>query len=352
MMETRLNTDSILPPFFVREKFSVWLPSVMRIGAVRGAKFGSRSPSVATTTPWGEQMDLDTFQKAALVTDNTDRNYEDQESRKDIVVALLGIAGELGTLSTAYKKFLRDGPSYGLYKDNVREELGDLLWYMAVLAHKFDLTLSEIAEHNLAKASSRWGTQHDAVQSLYDAHFPSHEQFPRMFTVRFSEQGTERKKVILELDGELLGDHLTDNSKDEDGYRYHDAFHLAFATILGWSPVLRKLMKKKRRSDPATDENDDGGRAIVIEEGITAFIFEYAEAHNRLAGVRAVDFDVLTTVKSMTRRLEVQSRSLNDWEVAIMRGFEIFRLLTENTGGFVTCDLDKGNISYAPEKVT
>jgi hypothetical protein len=53
-------------------------------------------------------MDLDDFQRRALTTDNTAQNYEGEQGRKDIVVALLGIAGELGTLATAYKKFLLD----------------------------------------------------------------------------------------------------------------------------------------------------------------------------------------------------------------------------------------------------
>ncbi len=219
-------------------------------------------------------MDLDEFQKSALTTDNTAQHYEGDESRKDLVVALLGIAGELGTLATAYKKYLRDGPSYGPYQENIREELGDLLWYVAVLANKFDLTLSEIAESNLEKTGLRWATQNTITHPPYDIDFPPSEQFPRAFSIHFLEDVNERDhKVILELDGVPLGDSLTDNARDEDGYRFHDAFHLAFASVLGWSPVLRKLMGRKRKSDSDIDRNEDGGRAIVIEEGISAYVF-------------------------------------------------------------------------------
>ena len=46
-------------------------------------------------------------------------------------------------------------------------------------------------------------------------------------------------------------------------------FHFAHAVYLGWSPVLRALLKSKRKSDPRFDENQDGARAQIIEEGVS-----------------------------------------------------------------------------------
>ena len=46
-------------------------------------------------------------------------------------------------------------------------------------------------------------------------------------------------------------------------------------------------MRRKRKSDPKVDEVEDGGRAIVIEEGISAMVFSYAERRNFLEGPRA-----------------------------------------------------------------
>lgn len=295
-------------------------------------------------------MDLDEFQKGALQTDNTAHNYEQKEARKDIVVAILGVAGELGTLATAYKKFLRDGPAYRLYATNVKEELGDLLWYVAVLADKFELRLSEIAASNLQKVNERWGGIPAVADGpLYDEGFPPNEQLPRSFSIKFEQRTVEgNTKVTMDFDGIPLGNSLTDNSDFEDGYRYHDAFHLAFAVMLGWSPVLRKLMGRKRRSDKKVDENQDGGRAIVIEEGIAAYVFEYGEAHQGLEGVRSVDFDVLKTVKSMTQRLEVSTKSWSEWERAIMAAYEIFRSLKFAEGGWVDGDLVRRTIRFRP----
>lgn len=306
--------------------------------------------AISAPTSRGNTMDLDEFQRRVLETDNTDRNYEGQEQRKDIIVAILGIAGELGTLATAHKKFLRDGPSYEPYREDVREEIGDLLWYIAALAAKYNLSLSEVAGANLSKTLARWGESDADSEPFYDDSFPEHERIPRMFSVTFREvQVGGRVKVALSMNGEPLGDPLTDNAIEEDNYRYHDALHLGFLTVLGWSPVVRKLMGRKRKSCHVTDETEDGGRAMVIEEGIAAYIFEYAEQHNRLEGVRAVDFDVLKTAKNMTQRLEVRSKSWRDWESAIMQGFAAFRELSDNRRGTLHCDLSRRLLTYTAE---
>jgi NTP pyrophosphatase (non-canonical NTP hydrolase) len=42
-------------------------------------------------------------------------------------VPLLGLVGETGSVATAYKKCLRDGADAGLTKQQLREELGDVL---------------------------------------------------------------------------------------------------------------------------------------------------------------------------------------------------------------------------------
>jgi NTP pyrophosphatase (non-canonical NTP hydrolase) len=291
-------------------------------------------------------MDLSQFQRAALETDHTTANYEHAVQR-DVVVALLGIAGELGTLATTYKKYIRDGAAYELHKDHVAEELGDLLWYAAILANKFGLDLEEIAERNLAKVKDRWSENEEAslFEARYDAQFPADQQLPRQFRIAFSEHLIDgRKKAVMEWDGRTLGDPLTDNADNPDGYRYHDAFHLAFAAILGWSPVLRKLMGRKRRDDQTIDENEDGGRAIVIEEGIAALVFDYGSDNGDLVDAKTVDYDLLKTLKSTTRRLEVSDQPTSRWQDAVLEGWKVFRALTARSGGLVECDLNTRTI--------
>jgi len=91
--------------------------------------------------------------------------------------------------------------------------------------------------------------------------------------------------------------------------------------VLGWSPVIRKIFGLKRKSDPRTDEVQDGGRAIVVEEGIAAFVFNSAQPH-LFEGYDRVERSVLRTVGTMCRGLEVEERMMGEWEQAILSGFE------------------------------
>jgi hypothetical protein len=67
-------------------------------------------------------MTLDEYQKIATKTDQFDAS--DSEG---IIVALLGLAGESGSLLTLFKKKMRDGAAYEAIQRRVREELGDVL---------------------------------------------------------------------------------------------------------------------------------------------------------------------------------------------------------------------------------
>ena len=102
-------------------------------------------------------MDLNDYQTQAQETDRV-RSAEGT-ALVDLIVPLLGLAGETGELLSEYKKHLRDGEAHVLFKDRVAEELGDLLWYIANVASKFDLALGDIAEANLKKTRDRWGAR-------------------------------------------------------------------------------------------------------------------------------------------------------------------------------------------------
>jgi hypothetical protein len=153
-------------------------------------------------------------------------------------------------------------------------------------------------------------------------------------------------KVHLTLDGAPLGNELTDNAYENDGYRYHDVFHLAYAAVLGWSPVMRQLMKRKRKSNKDVDRIEDGGRAIAIEEGISALVFDYAHDHSYLEGVNDVDYGILRTIKQLTRHLEVRDCSEHQWQDAILQGFAAWRQLQRAKKGIVIGDLEKRTFSF------
>ena len=286
-------------------------------------------------------MTFEEYQARAAATDASEIS-----KGEDFSILLLGLAGEAGSLLTLYKKWLRDGDAFQILEERISEELGDVLWYLAAIARRRGVSLGSIAEANLKKTSARWleGTEHD----LFDEGRISSERLPRSFTaeLRDIDDGRGHRVMRMTLDGESLGAALTDNSYGEDGYRFHDLFHLSLAASLGWSPVIRTLLHRKRRSDPLLDEVEDGGRAIAIEEGIAALVFRYASQHSMLDGVKTIDWGLLQTCSSMTLGLEVLGRQLFDWEQSIIRAYEAWRVAIQDGGVRVFGDLIKRELRF------
>ena len=288
------------------------------------------------------RMDFDRYQSDALRSDRT----RAQGEVASLIVPLLGLAGEAGQLLSEYKKHLRDGKAHRLFRERVSEELGDLLWYVATVASRFDLSLSEIADANLAKVKHRWASDR-AEPLVFDAELPEGERLPRQLEVELIDIAEDtREHVRIFVDGSVFGEELTDNAYDPDGYRFHDVFHFAYAALLGWSPITRRLLRRKRKSQPLLDEVEDGGRAAVIEEGVVTLAFEYARRHHFLEGVTALDYQLLRTIKDMTSHLEVQQCTPGEWEQAILRGFDVWRAVFAARGGRIAVDLDARSVNF------
>ena len=290
-------------------------------------------------------MKFSEYQKRAQETDQTPIDHS-ETNETAILVPLLGLAGEAGQLLSEYKKRLRDGPRHERFSDRVSEELGDVLWYIANLATKYGLDLDQIAERNLCKTRDRYKPTSSHSANL-DLSFQEAERFPRRFDISFIENNeANRSQVRIYFEGRAIGAALTDNAYSDDGYRFHDVFHVAYAAVLGWSPVLRATMKRKRRSIPEVDEVEDGGRAAVIEEGIAALVFDYARRHAFLDGIREVDDELLSTIRHMSAHLEVASCEASLWQIAILNGFQVWREILKNRGGRVRADLDARSVTY------
>lgn len=184
--------------------------------------------------------------------------------------------------------------------------------------------------------------------NLFDKNCITKEQIPRVFTVSFKEIGIgQRKEVIVTLnDNEQLGDVINDNAYENDYYRYHDVFHYSFATILGWSPCSRAMMKRKRKSNYLLDEIEDGARATITEEALSMIIFNEAKRKNYFEGKTTVSKVTLRIIKEMTENFEVNVRTTKEWEKAILKAYKIFRLLIKNEGGMVEFNALKGEINY------
>jgi len=290
-------------------------------------------------------MKFSEYQRQAQETDQTPKGLSETDDAA-LLIPLLGLAGEAGELLSEYKKWLRDGTKHERFADHVAEELGDILWYAANLASKYNLDLGQLAEANLRKIRSRY-LEANSISPTYDDFFKDTERFPEKFVLDFvetNEGGNSFVRVFHEND--QIGATLTDNAYQSDGYRFHDVFHMAYASVLGWSPVLRSTMKRKRKSAPKIDEVEDGGRAAVIEEGIAALVFDYARRHAFLDGVTDLDDRLLTTICGMSAHLEVGSAEPWKWRKAILEGFKVWREILKNRGGRVQANLLDKTIVY------
>ncbi len=78
---------------------------------------------------------------------------------KNLEYPTLGLTGEAGEVANIVKKIQRDAG--GIITDEIRvklkDELGDVLWYISACADELSLTLEEIAEHNVEKLAKRHG---------------------------------------------------------------------------------------------------------------------------------------------------------------------------------------------------
>jgi|SRR3989344_8468757 len=97
-------------------------------------------------------MELNEYQKKALLTATYEEKYK-------VIYPVLGLGNEAGEVMGKVKKWLRGDDGEGQLsperKQALKEEMGDVFWYLAVLARDLDLTLEEIADVNIKKLESR-----------------------------------------------------------------------------------------------------------------------------------------------------------------------------------------------------
>lgn len=257
--------------------------------------------------------------------------------------ALMTIASQAGRLVEDYqqKRFEKN-------KHALRADLIEIARDLIAVTSSGGVDLSDAAEKNLVKVES-WRPRKQIYPPLFDDRDILHpdERLPRRMRIHIFERDVNGKIFAYQKCGSvLISNRLTDNHHPEDDYRFHDVFHLAYAAILGWSPVIRALFKAKRKSYPKIDENEDGARAIIIEEGLTTWIFERAKAHQFFENTDRLGLDLLKDIKRFVVGYEPQHLPLWMWEKAILDGYAVFRQVRQNRGGIVIADLTRRSIKY------
>lgn len=103
-------------------------------------------------------MNFNEYQELALRTAN---NLEENDL---VLNGALGLAGESGEVADIVKKYLFQG--HELDTEKIIDELGDVLWYVAIMAKGLGVKLVEIPLHNVDKLRKRYPNGFEAERSI------------------------------------------------------------------------------------------------------------------------------------------------------------------------------------------
>ena len=96
---------------------------------------------------------MDEFQKVCAL--RAVYPFKETGNTSSICYTLLGLVGEAGEIANKYKKVLRGDVIKEDFRSLAKDELGDVMWYIAMLAKELNLSLNDIAEANVEKLRSR-----------------------------------------------------------------------------------------------------------------------------------------------------------------------------------------------------
>lgn len=165
---------------------------------------------------------------------------------------LLKLAGEVGAILTDHHAGKLKGDQAAL-----ADHLVAVLRRLIKAADEASVTLEAAAIKNLTKIFDRWPKSR-AYPAPFDEGSDPDERLPRHLVMDIFEKEVRGQAFVFQRCGGIfVGDRLTDNAVEPDDYRFHDVFHLAHFAVLGWSPVIRALLRLKRKSEPTVDEAQD-----------------------------------------------------------------------------------------------
>ena len=271
-------------------------------------------------------MDFSRYQQAALKTDQPPAPGTDP-----VTVPLLGLLGEAGSVATVYKKQMRDGAAFRHAKHQLREELGDVLWYVAALADRFGLDLDDIAVASLVQGR-RPVEAHPRRTSPVRRQLPRRRAAPAralVFTFTPGPGKDGRTVITLRCDGQhdRRPSHrcLTYRRRLPAPRRLPHRLRRGARLVTGpqvpheTQAQEQPASRRGRRRRPRDRHRRRHLRARIL----------LRRRHDYLEDIRHIDNELLTTIGNMVSHLEVSTRRAADWEKAIITGFAAWRQLPQ-----------------------
>jgi NTP pyrophosphatase (non-canonical NTP hydrolase) len=111
-------------------------------------------------------MTFDEYQEQALKTAYTDPKYVD--TLMDKTIWAMGVASEAGEVLEKWKKMVayNEGEITEEFIGTLKKELGDVVWYVAVLANSLGLSFEEVMQLNVDKLKDR--QKRDVIKGVGD----------------------------------------------------------------------------------------------------------------------------------------------------------------------------------------
>ncbi len=104
------------------------------------------------------------YQQAAVRTTIDKLDFDLEDPQAIIAWMALGLSGEAGEVANLVKKGVFH--QHGLNKEKIKEELGDVLWYISALCTALDLSLEEVMEKNINKLLKRYPDGYSSEDSI------------------------------------------------------------------------------------------------------------------------------------------------------------------------------------------
>jgi NTP pyrophosphatase (non-canonical NTP hydrolase) len=120
----------------------------------------------------GTDMTANMYQKLAMRTNDGKCNDRLRNATTTVTIdvggvinASLGLSGETGELNDMIKKAVFHG--HAMEEEKVKKEIGDILWYVAMMCESFHFEMNEIMQMNIDKLKARYPEGFDPERSQH-----------------------------------------------------------------------------------------------------------------------------------------------------------------------------------------